>query len=139
MQESMPINAAALATRRGDFTAALGQLDKTTLYEDAPMAKLWPWYLRGQIYAGRKEPERAVAAYQQLIDRRTQSSDSLLYPMALLGQARAHAAAGNAAMATAAYEKLFDLWKGAEKDLEPLIEARREAARLAKGTVDRGL
>jgi tetratricopeptide (TPR) repeat protein len=130
MQESMPINTAALAIRRGDFTTALEQLDKTKLYEDAPIAKLWPWYLRGQIYAARQEPDRAVVAYQQVIDRRTQSSDSLLYPMALLGQARAYAAAGNPAMAATTYEKLFDVWKGAETDLEPLIEARREAAKL---------
>jgi eukaryotic-like serine/threonine-protein kinase len=132
MRVSTPINAAALAIRRGDFAGALEELDKVKLYEGAPLAKLWPWYLRGQVYAARNEPARAAFAFQQVIDHRTESSDSLLYPMALLAKARAETAAGNRETAAQAYQTLFDVWKDAEKDLQPLIEARREAAKLAR-------
>jgi hypothetical protein len=133
MHLSTPIDNAALAIRKGDFAGALEQLDQVKLYEEAPIAKLWPWYLRGQVYAARNEPARAAFAFKQVIDRRTQSSDSLLYPMALLGRARAEAAADNPETAAQVYQTLFEVWKGAEKDLQPLVEARREAARLARG------
>jgi hypothetical protein len=50
--------------------------------------------------------------------------------MALLGRARAAVALGENAMAEQYYAQLFDLWHAADKDLEPLVEARREAGRL---------
>jgi Tfp pilus assembly protein PilF/predicted Ser/Thr protein kinase len=127
---SMPINLAALAFRKGDFAGALDQLDRLKPYEDAPVAKLWPAYLRGQIHAARNDYARATASYTQVIEHRTQSTDSLLYPMSLLGRARAAAAKGDAAAAEQDYQVLFEVWKAADRDLQPLIEARREVARL---------
>jgi hypothetical protein len=65
-----------------------------------------------------------------VIEHRTQSSDSLLYPMSLLGRARTAVAMGDTAAAEQDYQALFEVWKGADADLQPLAEARREAARL---------
>jgi hypothetical protein len=91
------------------------------------MAKLWPAYLRGQIYLARKDPARAAPEFQHVVDHRSESADSLLYPMALLGRARAAAAAGERSTAERYYGQLFDVWRDADKDLEPLVEATREA------------
>ena len=87
------------------------------------MAKLWPAFLRGHIYMARKEPLRAAPEFQHVIDHRSESADSLLYPMALLGRARAAVASGDTGAAERYYAQLFELWRGADKDLEPLVEA----------------
>jgi len=68
--------------------------------------------------------------FQHVIDHRSESSDSLLYPMSLLGRARAAAAVSERATAEQYYNQLFELWRSADQNLEPLSEARREAARL---------
>ena len=127
---SAPIATAAYLVRTGNLEGALTALDRVKPYEDATMAKLWPSFLRGHIYMARKEPARAALEFQHVIDHRSESSDSLLYPMALLGRARAAMAASERATAEQYYNQLFELWRSADQNLEPLIEARREAARL---------
>jgi eukaryotic-like serine/threonine-protein kinase len=127
---SAPIDTAAYLVRTGNLAGALDQLDRVKPYEDATMAKLWPAYLRGHIYAARKDLARAAAEFQHVIDRRSESPDSLLYPMALIARARVAVAAGDFASAEQYYQRLFELWRNADADLEPLVEARREAARL---------
>jgi len=127
---SAPIATAAYMLRTGNLTGAVTELDKVKPFEDATMAKLWPAYLHGQIYLARKEPTRAAMEFQHVIDHRSESSDSLLYPMALLGRARAAVASGERATAEEYYKLLFDLWNDADRDLEPLVEARREASAL---------
>ena len=124
---SAPIATAAYMVRTGNLAGALTELDKVKPFEDATMAKLWPAYLRGQIYMARKEPLRAAPEFQHVIDRRSESADSLLYPMSLLWRARAAVAAGDRAGAERYYALLFELWRGADTDLEPLVEANREA------------
>jgi len=127
---SVPIATAAYLVRTGKLEDAITALDRVKPYEDATMAKLWPSFLRGHIYMARKEPARAALEFQHVIDRRSESSDSLLYPMSLLGRARAAAAVNERATAEQYYEQLFDLWRTADRNLEPLVEARREASQL---------
>jgi len=127
---SIPIVTAAYLARTGKPAEALTEIERVKPYEDATMAKLWPAYLRGQIYMARKEPLRAAPEFQRVIDHRSESADSLLYPMALLGRARAAVASGARGAAEGYYAELFDLWRGADKDLEPLVQAQREALQL---------
>jgi tetratricopeptide (TPR) repeat protein len=127
---SAPIVAAAYMVRTGHLAGALTELERVKPYEDATMAKLWPAFLRGHIYMAQREPVRAAAEFQHVIDRRSESADSMLYPMSLLGRARAAVAVGERAAAEQYYNQLFELWRGADGNLEPLVEARREAARL---------
>jgi len=127
---SVPIDTAAYLVRTGNLSGALAQLDRVKPYEDATMAKLWPAFLRGHIFTARKDLARAAAEFQHVIDHRSESADSLLYPMALLSRARVAVATGDGAAAEQYYQQLFTVWRDADKDLEPLIEARREAARL---------
>jgi tetratricopeptide (TPR) repeat protein len=126
---SAPIVRAAYLTRTGNVAGALAELDRVP-YEDATMAKLWPAFLRGHIFMARKDPARAAAEFQHVIDHRAESGDSLLYPMSLLGRARAAVAISEHATAEQYYNQLQELWRNADANLEPLVEARREAARL---------
>ncbi len=127
---SVPIDTAAYLVRTGNLPGALDQLDRVRPFEDATMAKLWPAFLRGHIYAARKEHGRAAVEFEHVISHRYESPDSMLYPMSLLGRARVAAAAGDAAAAEQYYQQLFTVWRDADRDLQPLVEARREAARL---------
>jgi tetratricopeptide (TPR) repeat protein/predicted Ser/Thr protein kinase len=127
---SMPIVTAAYLVRTGKLSEALAELERVKPYEDATMAKLWPAYLRGHIYMTRKEPLKAAPEFQHVIERRSESADSLLYPMALLGRARVAAASGAPGDAERYYAQLFDVWRDADKNLEPLVQAQREALQL---------
>ena len=127
---SVPVITAAYMVRTGNLAGALTELERVKPYEDATMAKLWPAFLRGHIYMARKEPARAAMEFQHVIDHRSESADSLLFPMALLERARAAVAVGERASAEQYYNQLFELWRNADADLEPLVAARREAARL---------
>ena len=126
---SAPIVRAAYMMRTGNMAGALAELDRVP-YQDATMAKLWPAFLRGNIYAVRKDPARAAAEFQHVIDHRAESGDSLLYPMSLLGRARAAVALEERATAEQFFDQLLQLWRNADANLEPFVEARREAARL---------
>lgn len=66
--------------------------------------------------AGR--PAEAVTAYEVALSRRPNRSN------ALLGLARARAAAGDAAGSADAYRQLAENWRGADPDLVALEEVR---------------
>jgi hypothetical protein len=51
-----------------------------------------------------------------------------LYPLALLGRARAAAHQGDAEASRSAYAALFEIWKDADPDLAIVRAARRESA-----------
>jgi hypothetical protein len=50
--------------------------------------------------------------------------------MSLLGRARAAVALEERATAEQYYDQLLQLWRNADANLEPFVDARREAARL---------
>jgi len=52
------------------------------------------------------------------------------YPLSHLGLARAAAMSGDTAEAKKAYQDFLALWKDADPDLAPLIQARKEYAAL---------
>jgi hypothetical protein len=53
-----------------------------------------------------------------------------IYPMSHLWLARAAARAGDRTLAAREYSAFLALWKDADRDLRPVIDARREYARL---------
>ena len=94
-------------------------------YEGA--AEFWPQYLRGQAYLRLgKEPE-ASAEFMKILDRRGQDVQSVLYPLARLGLARATALKRGMVQSRSSYEDFLNEWKGADSDLPALIEARTES------------
>ena len=77
-----------------------------------------------RLKAGR--PREAIAAYERALQLTPNRS------AALLGLARARAAAGDAAGSADAYGKLLDNWRAADADLPVLKEARAHAGSAAR-------
>jgi len=69
------------------------------------------------------ENEKATAEFQKILDHRGEAPLSALYPLAQLGKARAMNDKQE-------FEKFFEMWKDADKDLQVLIEAKREYQKL---------
>jgi len=53
-----------------------------------------------------------------------------MYPLSYLGMARAYSLEGKGAESRAAYERFFDLGKGADANLPVMQEVRREYTKL---------
>jgi tetratricopeptide (TPR) repeat protein len=125
-----PIVEALLALRRGDAPRAVERLDPVRPLDDAPEAQRWPAYLRGLAYTQMKDWPAAIGEFQNVVGHRGMTPLSSVRPLAQLGLARAHAAAGRTSEARTAYETLFGIWKEADPDLALLRDARAEHARL---------
>ena len=125
-----PVVEALIALRRGEAARAIDQLEPVRPLDNAPEGERWPVYLRGLAYAQLKDWRAATSEFQLVVDHRGMNPMSLLHPLAYLGLARAHAAAGRTSEARAAYETLFGIWKDADSGLAVLRDARAEHARL---------
>ncbi len=119
----LPMVRAGLELRRGNTVHAIEQLQPALRYEHADDATFWPQYLRGEAYRLQKSALAAVTEYRKILDHRGEDPASVLYPLAHLGIARA---TGDAAE----YRVFLNLWKNADADLRPLVEARKESAAL---------
>jgi len=127
---SLPVTNAALAMERKDPRTALQLLESVRPYDHAPVSEFWPAYLRGQAYLALMQGREAAAEFQAIVDRRGESADSVHYPLAHLGLARAATLLGDVVRARVAYQTFFRQWKDADPDLQPLREARIEFVRL---------
>jgi tetratricopeptide (TPR) repeat protein len=87
---------------------------------------------RGEAYLRAKQTDKAVASYQRILASEGEDPTSMLLPLAHLGLARAEAAAGHPSESQSEYEKLFILWKDADRDLPILLTAQREYAGLIR-------
>ena len=105
-----------------------------------PAITICPPYERGQAYLAAGDGERAAVEFQKLIDHRGILQNSMMWPLAELGLARAYvlqASGEQGAVATAtrdkarlAYKQFLDLWKDADRDLQILQQAKAESGRL---------
>jgi hypothetical protein len=130
MWMQVPIDAAALALQRGDAAQALARLEAVVPYDHAPSSEFWPAYLRGEAHLRLGDGRSAGIQFQSILDHRGEQPASLLYPLARLGLARALARSGDTAGARKAYDAFFAGWTGADADVKPLADARREYAGL---------
>jgi eukaryotic-like serine/threonine-protein kinase len=126
----IPIARASLAVRRGETARALEILEPLKPYDHSMTAEFWPAYLRGQAYLQAKDGRAAAAQFLSIIEHRGEQPTSPLFALAHVGLARAMAIAGDIAKARDAYERFFTVWAKADPALPPVVEARREAARL---------
>lgn len=126
----LPLAKAALELGRGEPARSIDLLAPVTHYEAA--ADFQPQYLRGLCYLRLGNGAEAASEFRKILVRRGQTEVlvSTLYPLAQLGLARSAALTGDTAQARKAYEELFELWKDADADLQILIEARKEYARM---------
>ena len=86
--------------------------------------------LRGLASLQLKNGSAAAGQFQEIIEHRGEAPTSPLLALAQLGLARAAAMSGDRRAARSAYDSFLAAWAGADRDLSPLSEARREYARI---------
>ena len=116
---------ALLAIARGRQSDGLGLLARAAAREAArpkPIARPYPPKPAGELYAealaGLGQPSAAVAEYGKVLQRLPRR------PVALLGLARAAAAAGNPVESKRAANEFLQIWRRADADRPELAEAR---------------
>jgi tetratricopeptide (TPR) repeat protein len=124
----LPTIRAAIESQRGNASGAIERLTPVARFE--PLAEFWPQYIRGTALLRLKRAADAAVEFQKILDHRGQDPFSVLYPLAHLGLARATAMSGDHAQSRKAYGDFFELWKEADGDLTPLIQANHEASAL---------
>ncbi len=113
----LPLVRAAVLLQSGKAKEAIEELEITERYERA--AEFYPQYLRGLAYLQLNKTKNAVREFDKILNHRGEAPLSSVYPLAQLGKARA-------AKDKAEYEKFFELWNEADKDMPALIEAKKE-------------
>jgi len=119
----LPTIKAMIEIKKGKAKEAVQLLETAKRYERSFRAEFWPQYLRGEAYLALNENEKAKAEFQNILDHRGRAPYSPHYPLAQLGKARA-------TKDKKEYEKFFEMWKDADKDLPALISAKKEYAAL---------
>ena len=120
----LPTIRAAVELQCGNATEAIDHLQTTTSYEAA--AEFWPQYLRGLACLKLKRSTDAAAEFQKILDHRGQAPLSPLYPLALLGSARATALTGDLQGSRRNWRDFLAAWSDADPDLPLLAEVKRE-------------
>jgi serine/threonine protein kinase/lipopolysaccharide biosynthesis regulator YciM len=113
----LPLIRGAILLQSGKAKEAIEELEITERYERA--AEFYPQYLRGLAYLQSNKPKQAVKEFDKILNHRGEAPLSSVYPLAQLGKARA-------TKDKAEYEKFFELWKDADKDMPALLEAMKE-------------
>jgi hypothetical protein len=101
---------------------------------------MYPTYIRGQAYLAAGQAKEAAAEFQKILDHSGIVWNCWTGALARLGVARATALEAKSlqgaeadaarARAVAAYKDFLALWKDADPDLRPLLEAKSEYAKL---------
>ncbi len=123
-----PVLRGALDLNRDDAASAIEALRPASRYEAA--AEFWPQYLRGQAYLRLRKGPEGAAEFRKILDHRGQGVDSVLYPLAHLGLARAAALERDTAQARKSYKDFLKEWNDADTDLPQLLAARQELDKL---------
>ena len=111
----------------GDAAGAVETLRVTDRYE-----RRWPdaRLLRARALMRAGDPSAAATEFEKLLERPVPLPATTVDSLAMIGLARARAAAGQTAEAKTAYDRFLTEWKDADSDARLLIEARRERAAL---------
>ena len=115
---------ALIEINAGRPDAAIELLASVKPYE--PGLACVPTYVRGLAYMRAGRPRQAAAEFQRMTAHRGALANALVYPLAWLQLARAHAAAGDPQAARQAYRRFLQLWKDADPDVPALLQARAE-------------
>ena len=129
----LPTIDAAIEINRYNPSQAILDLEATMPYElGGPLmfAYLYPSWIRGQAYLAANNGTAAAVEFKKLIDHPGIALNQPIASLAHLQLGRAHALAGHAAQARAAYQDFFMLWKDADPDIPILTAAKAEYAKL---------
>ncbi len=113
----LPTIRAALDLQNGRAKEAVEELEITERYEKA--GEFYPQYIRGLAYLKLNKTKQAAKEFEKILKHRGEAALSSIYPLAQLGKARA-------TKDKAEYEKFFELWKEADKDMPSLVAAKSE-------------
>ena len=129
-----PLVHALALLQKGSGAGAVAALEPAREYERAgtwsQVPSYWVFYVRGQAYLQMKEPEKAAAEFQTILDHPGWRPTSELVPLAKLGLAHALAMKGDTSGAKTAYQDFFAFWKDADPDVPVLLEAKKDYAKL---------
>jgi Tfp pilus assembly protein PilF len=131
----LPEVRAAIQIQRDQPDQAVELLASATPYERAYPDAV---YLRGLAYLGLRKGSEAAAEFGKILDHKGANWGSTwqhpywgqFYSLSHLGLARASALAGDKAKAGKAYQDFLTLWKGADRDIPILQQAKAEYAKL---------
>lgn len=129
----IPAVRATFAINSGNSGEALNVLEVARPFELGAAAEFTPIYVRGLAHLRAKDGVNACREFQKILENRGVSVTSEHYPLAMLGNARALALAGDHDQSRQFYEKFLNLWSEADPDIPVLREARAEYARLSAG------
>jgi eukaryotic-like serine/threonine-protein kinase len=113
----LPTICAALALQKGKAKEAVEELEAAERFEKA--AEFYPQYIRALAYMKLKKEKKAVKEFEKILNNRGEAPLSAIYPLALLGRARATKNKKD-------YEEFFRLWNEADNDMPALVAARKE-------------
>jgi predicted Zn-dependent protease len=138
----LPTIRAAVALEHKDPNRAIELLKEASTIELGQPTNpinvvLSPAYLRGEAFLMLCDGKAAAAEFQKFFDHRGLVANFPWGPLAHLGLARAYAMQGDTAMAKAAYQDFFTLWKDADPGTSILIAAKSEYANLNGRLPDR--
>ena len=127
----MPSIQAASELKRNHAAKAIELLQSAAPYERRYPSVM---YLRGLAYLEAHDGPKSAGEFQKVLDHKgaywMNQSRGPYFPLSYLGLARAAAMSGDTAKSNKAYQNFLTLWKDADPDLVPLIQARKEYAAL---------
>jgi eukaryotic-like serine/threonine-protein kinase len=131
----LPVLRARLALNHGDARNALDLLQAAVPHElgipsTALYGRLYPIYVRGQVYLALHQGAEAAAEFQKILDQRGIVITDPIGALAHLQLGRALVLAGDKTKARSAYQDFLTLWKDADPDIPVLKQARAEYARI---------
>jgi eukaryotic-like serine/threonine-protein kinase len=129
-QVYIPLIQAAVAMRRGNPQEAIAVLEPVRRYDLGSGWVFLPPYLRGMAYLDAQRNTDAAVEFQKIVDRRGIHPLAPEWALALVGLARARAAAGDLPASRAAYQRVLSLWKSADPDLEIAQQMKAELRKL---------
>jgi serine/threonine protein kinase/tetratricopeptide (TPR) repeat protein len=128
----IPIMKALLALNRGDGAEAIQILEPLRSYEVGFISGVSTLYLRGHCYLQQKMGPQAAAEFEKILSHPGVDDFSMLHVLAHLGLARAAVLMNDQSRARKEYQDFLALWKDADQDLPPVVEAKKEYAGLTR-------
>jgi eukaryotic-like serine/threonine-protein kinase len=134
----LPVLRARIALHGKDPNKAIGELQVARPYDLATPGTsllgfyggLYPVYVRGQAYLAAHQGAEAVAEFQKILDNRSIAYADPIGALAHLQLGRALVLMGDQTKAKTAYRDFLTIWKGADKEIPILVDAKAEYAGL---------
>ena len=128
----IPMMKAVLLLKRGNGAEAIQILEPLRSYEVGFISGVSSLYLRGEGYLQQKMGKEAAAEFEKIIANPEVDDFAMPHVLAHLGLARSAMLMNDQGRARKEYQDFLALWKDADQDLTPLVEAKKEYEALVK-------